>query len=160
MEIEQAQLPGIGLRHVLVTRGGKRVGVVAHRNGRHDLVVYRRDDPDTVAVSVVLTGEEADALAELLATPRVVQRLAQLHRQVEGLVTEQVPIAPGSPYAERTLGDTEARSRTGASIVAVVRSGQVFASPTPDFVFEVADVVMVVGTDEGTAAVARILTEG
>jgi TrkA domain protein len=160
VEIEQTQLPGIGLRHVLITRGGRRVGVVVHRNGRHDLVVYHRGDPDSAEVSVALSGEESDALAELLGTPRVVQRLAQLHRQVEGLVSEQVPITPGSPYAGRPLGDTQARTRTGASIVAVVRDGRVHASPTPDFAFETGDVVVVVGTAEGTEAVARILTDG
>lgn len=158
MEIEQQQLPGIGLRHVLVTRAGRRVGVVAHRNGRHDLVVYYRQDPDSAEMSVTLTGEEADALAELLGAPRVVQRLEQLHRQVDGLVTEQVPIAPGSPFVGRALADTHARTRTGASIVAVVRGGQVHASPGPEFVFDTADVVVVVGTAEGTGGVARILS--
>ena len=98
--------------------------------------------------------------AELLGTGRIVEHLAELHRQVEGLVTEQLPIAPGSPYVGRPLGDTQARTRTSASIVAVVREGQVFASPRPDFVFAAGDVVVVVGTGEGTAAVAAILADG
>ncbi|MGH3742320.1 MAG: cation:proton antiporter regulatory subunit, partial [Micromonosporaceae bacterium] len=79
---------------------------------------------------------------------------------IQGLVTEQIPITADSPYAEKTLGDTRARTRTGASIVAVVRNGQVHASPRPDFRFEQGDVVVVVGTDEGSAAVADILANG
>jgi TrkA domain protein len=43
--------------------------------------------------------------------------------------------------------------------VAVVRGGQVFASPRSDFRFTAGDVV-VVGTAEGTSAVAQILTDG
>jgi TrkA domain protein len=160
VEVERTALPGIGLQHVLTTERRRQVGVVSHHTGLRDLVVYDKEDPDTCVVTVRLTAEEAGALAELLGTARVVERLAELHRQVEGLVTEQIPIAPGSPYAGRSLGDARVRTRTGASIVAVVRDGRVVASPRPDFVFAAGDVVVVVGTGEGTAAVAGILSRG
>jgi TrkA domain protein len=160
VDVERTALPGIGLRYTFTTQQGRRLGLVSHRNGRRDLVIYRRDDPDSAADSLVLTSAEADGLAELLAAARVVERLAELHRQVEGLVGEQLPIVPGSPYDGRTLGDTRARTRTGASIVAVVRDRQVIASPRPDFVFQAADVVVVVGTTEGTAGIAAILADG
>lgn len=160
MDIERVNLPGIGLRHSFTTERGRRLGVVSHHTGRRDLVVYDKDDPDSSVVSVPLTGSEANALAELLGTARLVERLTELNRQVEGLVTEQFPVAEGSPFAGRTLGDTAARTRTGASIVAVVRDRHVFASPRPDFRFEPGDVVVVVGTAEGTNGVARILTDG
>ncbi|WP_067472105.1 cation:proton antiporter regulatory subunit [Actinomadura hibisca] len=160
MDVERTALPGIGLQHVLTTARGRQLGVISHRNGRRDLVVYGKDDPDTCVATVALTPEEANAIAELLGTGRVVERLADLHRQVEGLVTEQIPITPGSPYSGRALADTQARTRTGASIVAVIRDGRVLASPRPDFLFAPGDTVMVVGTGEGTAAVAAILTDG
>jgi TrkA domain protein len=160
MEIERTNLPGIGLQHVVTTARGRRLGVVSHRTGRRDLIVYDKADPDTAIVSVALGGEEANTLAELLGTARIEERLAELHRQVEGLVTLQVAVAPRSRYDGRTLGDTQARSRTGASIVAVVRDREVIASPRPDFRFVGGDVVVVIGTDDGTAAVAEILTAG
>jgi len=160
MEVHRTALPGVGLLFEFVTERGRRVGVVSHRTGRREVVVYRREDPDTAAVTLTLNAEEADGLAELLASTRIVERLDALHRQVEGLVTEQIPISAGSPYDRRSLGDTRARTRTGASIVAVVRGQQVYASPRPDFVFHAGDIVVVVGTAEGTAAVAQLLAEG
>ncbi|MFC6884421.1 MULTISPECIES: cation:proton antiporter regulatory subunit [Actinomadura] len=160
MDVERTALPGIGLQHVLTTGRGRQIGVISHRNGRRDLVVYDKEDPDTCVVTVALSAEEANAIAEFLGTARIVEHLAELQRQVEGLVTEQLAIAPGSPYDGRPLGDTQARTRSGASIVAVVRSGQVHASPRPDFVFAAGDTVVVVGTGEGTAAVAQILADG
>ena len=160
VEIEQTALPGIGTRYVVVARSGRRVGVVTHRNGRRELVIYDADDPDTAAASLTLTSDEADALAELLGAPRVVQRLAKMHRELEGLTSEQVLIADGSPYVGRTLGETQSRTRTGASIVAVVRAGEVHASPAPDFEFAARDIVVVVGTPEGTSGVAHILADG
>lgn len=160
MDVERTSLPGIGLRHVFTTERGRQLGVVSHRTGRRDLVIYDKEDPDTCVVSVALNGEEANALAELLDTDRVVERLAELHRQVEGLVTEQIPIAAGSPFDGRPLAATQARTRTGASIVAVVRGGNVIASPRPNFVFAADDIVVAVGTGEGTAAMAAILASG
>lgn len=160
MEFERWELPGIGLQHVMTTARGRRIGVISHRSGRRDLVLFAADDPDTTVETVVLTVEEADAVAELLAASKIVERLADLERQVEGLRTQRFVIAPGSPYDGRTLGDTRARTRTSASIVAVVRDREVHASPTPDFQFHAGDVVVVVGTGEGTAAVAAILAEG
>lgn len=160
MEVEQTALPGIGLRHDFTTRSGQRIGVISHRTGRRDLVIYDSEDPDRVCDSVKLNDEEADALAELLGAPRIVQRLNALHEQVEGLVSLQIPIPSGSPYVGRPMADARVRTRTSASIVAVVRSGRVFASPAPDFVFDENDVVVVVGSADSTSEVTDILAHG
>jgi TrkA domain protein len=160
VEVEQTALPGIGLRHEFTTRTGQRVGVVSHRTGRRDLVIYDKDDPDRACQTVKLNDEEADALAELLGAPRIVQRLNRLQEEVVGLVSVQLPVPAGSPCAGRPMGDARVRTRTGASIVAVVRGGRVFASPGPDFALSAGDVVVVVGSEDTTAAVAQILADG
>lgn len=160
VQVEETALPGIGVRQDLVTTAGRRVGVVSYRTGRRELLLYGTEDPDACSEVIPLTDDEADALAEVLGAPRIVERLATLHEQAAGLVTEQVPIAPGSPYDGRTMGEARARTRTGASIVAVLRHGGVIASPGPSFQLVADDTVVVVGTREGTAAVADILARG
>ncbi|MEZ0075954.1 cation:proton antiporter regulatory subunit [Planotetraspora sp. GP83] len=160
MEVEQTALPGIGLRHEFSTRSGRRIGVVSHRTGGRDLVIYDPGDCDRARETVKLNDAEADALAELLGAPRIVQRLNDLHQEVEGLVSLQLPIPPGSPYAGRPMGEARVRTRTGASIVAVVRAGQVVASPAPDFPLAAGDVVVVVGSPDSTGAVAGIVSDG
>ena len=70
-------------------------------------------------------------LAELLGQPRVIERLARLREQIEGLATEGIYLEAGSPYVGRTLADAAIRSRTGASVVALVRDGEVTPSPAP-----------------------------
>jgi TrkA domain protein len=77
-----------------------------------------------------------------------------------GLLTEQISIPAGSRFVGRVLGDTKARTRTSASIVAVLRDAQVIASPGPEFVFQAGDVVVVVGTRQGLDGVSRILADG
>lgn len=160
MNVEETALPGIGLRHDFSTRSGRRVGVVSHHSGRRVLVVYDAHDPDSCVESIPLTPEEGDVLSELLGAPHIVEKLADLSQVFAGLVGEQITITSGSPYEGRPLGDTQARTRTGASIVAVVRDREVLASPRPDFRFQAEDVVVVVGTPENTAAVGQLLRSG
>lgn len=138
---------------------GRRIGVVSHRSGRRDLVLYDQDDPDACIASLPLTDDEAEALADLLGASLMLGQLAGLRSQAAGLLTEQISIPAGSPWAHKQLGDTRARTRTGASIVAVLRDREVIASPPPAFSFQTGDVVVVVGTREGLDGVAAILAE-
>jgi TrkA domain protein len=157
VQIDKTQLPGIGLRYEFTTEKGRRLAVVSHRTGRRELVLYDTTDPDAAREVLPLSDDECDALAELLGAPRIVERLADMQRDLAGLETHQMVIPPESRFAGRPLGETEARTRTGASIVAVVREGHVIVSPRPDFVFRAEDLVVVVGTDEAAEGVARIL---
>ncbi|WP_432941803.1 cation:proton antiporter regulatory subunit [Kribbella sp. CA-253562] len=150
-------LPGIGTRYDLTTDGGKHVSIVVHEDGRRFLGFHDPDDDDNCTNSVPLDPGEAAALAQLLIpTP-----IDPLRNDLEiDLVTEQIPITGRSPYSGRTLGDTQARSRTGASIVAVLRRTGATPSPTPDFRFTVGDTLVVVGTREGVDAVADLISGG
>jgi TrkA domain protein len=157
MEIRETTLPGVGLRHDFTTSSGRQLGVISHRTGRRDLIVYNRRDPDAAQEVVRLTFEESDTLAELLGSSRVVARLAQVQQQVEGLAIDWLPIVAGSPYASGTIADTQARTRTGVSIVAVLHNGTATPAPTPDFRFQVGDTLVVVGTTGGIKALSRLL---
>ncbi len=160
MDIEETRLPGIGLRHDFVLRGGQHVGVVSQSNGDRELFLYDRVDPDACRAVVRMKAEEATTVAELLGAPRVTERLARLRDQVEGISTEGIVLGSLTPFVGRPLGDAKIRTRTGASIVAVVRSSTVHPSPGPDFRFETGDKVIVVGTDDGVEAAAELLTGG
>lgn len=160
VRVEKVDLPGIGVRHDVVTSAGRRVSVVAHRSGERTLAFFDAEDPDACADSVTLTDDEASALADVLGAAVVLNRLAGLREQAAELVTEQIPVPAGSPYAGRTLGDTQARTRTGASIVAVMRGADVIPSPAPDLLFAIGDTVVAVGTRPGIDALSRIITDG
>ncbi|BCB80484.1 cation:proton antiporter regulatory subunit [Phytohabitans flavus] len=148
------------MRHDLVTESGRRVGVVTHRSGRRDLVLYDDDDPDSCVASIPLTDDEAEALADVLGASLMLGQLSGLRQQAAGLLTEQISIPAGSRFVGRRLGETKARTRTGASIVAVLRDGQVIASPGPEFAFQAGDVIVIVGTHQGIDGVGRILADG
>ncbi|WP_338598224.1 TrkA C-terminal domain-containing protein [Saccharopolyspora sp. SCSIO 74807] len=160
MDVTVTPLPGLGSQQDFVTRSGHRIGVITYRDGRYELIVSGHDDPDKVAASAGLTSEETNTLANLLGAPQLVAQLTEQQREVTGISTWQLPVVEGSPYDGRPLGDTEMRTRTSASIVAVVRGGTVHPSPRPDFLFDSGDLVVVVGTADGLRAAGDILERG
>ncbi|MEU9247372.1 cation:proton antiporter regulatory subunit [Streptomyces sp. NPDC048385] len=157
VEVNEVLLPGVGLRYEFVNRDGDRIGVVARRSGDFEVVVYEGEDPDEARAVLRLTGEEAGTLAEILGAPRIAERFADLTKEVPGLSAGQVEVAAGTPFAGRPLGETRARTRTGASIVAIVRGEEVLPSPGPAQVLRAGDVLVVIGTHEGIAAVEQIV---
>jgi TrkA domain protein len=157
MDVSEVLLPGVGLRYEFTTADGQHIGVVARRGGDFEFVAYPGPDPDEVRPLFRLSADEADGVAEILGAPRIAERFADLTREVPGLNSGQVEVTAGSPYAGRTLGETRARTRTGASIVAVVRGEEVIASPQPDQTLQAGDILVVIGTQHGITGVEHIL---
>lgn len=157
VNVDVTPLPGIGVRKDFASRTGRRIGVVTQRDGQIELIVSKSDDPDACLASIPLTADEAGTLANLLGAPQLV---AKLNDELPGISTRQLPIKPSGPFDGRTLGDTAMRTRTGVSVVAVARAGQIHPSPAPDFTFTGGDLLVAVGTSEGLEAAAKILKYG
>ncbi|MEV5350934.1 cation:proton antiporter regulatory subunit [Streptomyces achromogenes] len=148
-------LPGIGVRYDLTTRERRNLSVVAHRDGSRTLSAYRSDDPDACALSVRLTGQEAEALVDALKPTHHSPTL--LSTTELGLVAERIELSGTSHWNGRLLGDTRMRTETGVSIVAVLRRAEAIPSPGPGFRLAGGDTLIVIGTREGVDAAAALL---
>jgi TrkA domain protein len=139
---------------------GSRLGVIHHRAGRRELFICEPEDPDTVRTTLLLSDDDSHALAEVLGVSPVVENLIELQQQVEGLAIDWLTIEAGSPYVGRVLGDARIRTRTGVSVVAVIRDQSPYPAPGPDFLLRDDDTLVVVGTAEGVESVITILKAG
>lgn len=157
VRIEKTDLPGIGVRHDLVTARGRRIGVVTYRDGTRELSIFDIEDPDACAFSIPMTDAEAATLSDILGASFMLSKLTELTDEAAGLFTEHLLVPTDSNYAGRPLGATKARSRTGASIVAIVRDKQVIASPTPQDLLEAGDSLVAVGTRQGLDTLADLI---
>ncbi len=81
-DVEQTPLPGVGIRYDFATDGGRRIGLVVHRDDTVELLVYADDDRDVVADSVVLDPQDRTTLVELLASPPGGDPGARTHHRV------------------------------------------------------------------------------
>jgi TrkA domain protein len=155
MDLVETLLPGVGVRYELRTRSGQVLGIVVQREGGAEVAVYGRRDPDRALGVLRLDPEEVDAVADVLGAPRLTQRFADLSREVPGLESARIPVAEGSPYAGRTLGDTRARTVTGCSVVAIVRGADVVPSPSPGDPLRAGDVLVAIGSARGLEQLER-----
>lgn len=157
--LDETRLPGIGKRVEFFTDEGRRMGVVQHHAGRREVFVCQPGDPDMTDVAVNLSEEDAHTLVEALGVVSVTEDAGDRTYEVEGLVFEWFDVESDSPVVGRSIGELRIRTRTGASVVAVIRPEPVPA-PEPNFVIEAGDTLMVAGTMEGMDRIRDLLHAG
>lgn len=158
MQVRETQLPGVGVRHEFDTKDGQTVGVIVHRDGRRELIVYEGDDPDACSTMLTLSPEGSRTMAELLGASQVAEAVSAVRQEIDGLAIEWIQLGDRSPAIGSTIAAGEYRTRTGASIVAVLRGDRSVPAPEPTFAFEAGDTVVAVGTDDGLARLRDIMT--
>ncbi len=159
-EISETELPGVGIRFDVRTDGGRGVGVVAHRSGRRDLVIYDERDPDRAAESVELTQDEGHTLGELLGGSPVVEHLEDAVQRTDDLEISWVPIHERSAVVGQSLAEMQLRARTGAGVVGVLTESGSIPVPGGDQVLQAGNTAIVVGLPEAVEAATALLSSG
>lgn len=159
-EIGETRLPGVGVRHDFTTARGDRVGVLHKLSGERELLVYDRRDSDACERSIRLEEAEAEVLAEVLGASRLARSLGAVREAVGNLIVEWLPIDEDSACAGQTIGDTQLRTRTGVSVIAVLHADGATPAPGPQQPLRVGDTLLVVGTLDGVRAAEEHLRGG
>lgn len=156
-EVTETQLPGVGVRYEFQTAEHDHVGVVHHHSGRREIVVYDRKDPDVARSVLEISADDSRTLSDLLGGNQVSEALAAVQQRIEGLTLEWVEVDEGSSMADHSIGEGELRTRTGASVVAVIRGDTSVPAPGPEYVLTPGDVVVAVGTADGLELLRQAL---
>lgn len=157
VDVRETKLPGVGVRHEFTSKSGDDLGVIVHRDGRREILRYDSDDADACSTMMTLSPSDARTLSELLGASQVTEVVAAVQQELEGLAIEWLAVEEGSPALEHTIGGGQYRTRTGASVVAVIRDQESIPAPGPDFSFLVGDLIVAVGTPEGVAALRQLV---
>jgi TrkA domain protein len=151
-EVQETKLPGVGVRFDFVAASGTPIGVLVHRSGRRDVLVYSRTDASSCEATVQLEPQDANTLAELLGATRIAEELAAVQQDIAGLSIDWISIEPGSEWAGRTLAAAAVHSNTSVSIVALIGTdGAAIAAPGADDVLAAGATAVAVGTADGLA---------
>ena len=108
---------------------------------------------------MTLTAAEADALSELLGQAKTLEFLNGIDGGASGLYTEHLTLPSDSRFIDHELGLTKARTKTGVSIVAIIRGEDIVPSPEPTEVILSDDLLVAVGTRKGLDALTEILSD-
>lgn len=157
--VSETRLPGVGVRHEFTTADGGAMAVIVHYDGRREIVSYDHDDPDACHSLVRLNEHDTQTLAEILGVSHVTERVDSIRQGIEGLALEWVEVEAGSPVVGASIGAGEYRTRTGASIVAILRGDVPVPAPNADFVLEAGDMVVAVGAPSGLTSLRSLLAD-
>jgi K+:H+ antiporter subunit KhtT len=156
--VEETRLPGVGVRFAFTTVGGERLGVIAHRSGRRELLVYDREDPDSCEAVVGLSGDDTRTLVDLLGGSELSERIGTAIRQsLDGLELEWAELDADAAGVGRPISELGLRSRTGASVVAVVRGDETIISPRSEFTLQGGDIAVLVGSASAIGEALKLL---
>ena len=156
-EVRETRLLGVGVRHEFTTASGEDIAVLVHHDGRREILVYDSDDPDSCSTIATLSASDSRTVAELLGASQVTEVVGAVQQEIEGLAIEWLEVRADSPALGTTIGDGAYRTRTGASVVAVIRNHRSIPAPGPEFAFEVDDMIVAVGTPDGVAELRRLI---
>jgi len=105
-----------------------------------------------------LTDElHREMYAALYKTTPGYETAARMGAARDLLCVNWVRVAPGSPAAGRAIKDLAVRTRTGASIIGVLRPDGFTANIGPDDALHPGDIAAVIGTREQTGAFRRLV---
>lgn len=85
--------------------------------------------------------------APMLGTPELWTTLKQLTRAEQQFDLQWVRLEPSGDLVGTTLGEAKIRTKTGASVVGVLRDNQLIPNPDIHLSFKACDLVAVIGTD-------------
>ncbi len=104
-KVRETQLPGVGVRPEFDTESGNHVGVVVHRDGRREIVVYDNDDPDACSTMVDLSPDDTRTMSELLGASQVTEAVSAVQHNIDGLASEWIQLTTHSSAVNATNMD-------------------------------------------------------
>jgi len=80
------------------------------------------------------------------------QVLSHLRNAEQQFDLQWVRLIPNSQMANRSIGESAIRKKTGASVVGIVRDGQLEPNPDADFILMPDDLIAIIGNEKNRAA--------
>lgn len=158
MDVSETDLPGVGKRFEVDLRSGGTAVVLVHNSGRREL--FFREEPDADAEELLeLTDEEARVVGTIVegAYFQPVGGSATATLIGDDLMLEWYTLEADADIVGESIEEADVRNRTGATIVAIDRDGDVLQNPSPSFTFAEGDQLVIIGKQETQAAFQELL---
>ncbi|HUJ17472.1 MAG TPA: cation:proton antiporter [Nitrospirota bacterium] len=88
------------------------------------------------------------------------ENLGRIAALFAGATVDNIQLDPAAPSVGRSLKDLDLRKNTGATVIAIARSGEAITNPGPDFTLQADDIVVLMGAHKDLDGAAKLLTRG
>lgn len=157
VKIKMSDLPGIGKRISMTTTEEKQIVLIVHHSGQRELYFFEEEDDEECKLGFSLTATETRELgAQLLGAAYQPMDIDQMKMFKDKIVIEWIEVRPGSALANKSIRASAIRTKTGASIVGIVRGPDVIAVPDADTVLHAGDTLMMLGRSDQIGKLALV----
>ncbi|GCF13457.1 potassium transporter TrkA [Haloarcula mannanilytica] len=159
MDVKESDLPGVGKKHEVDIGNGEQLVIVTHNTGNRELYLKESDDADSEKLV-----ELSDRMARMVGTileGAYFQPVSSDHVETmltEGTLLEWYAVEEDSPLVGETLVSANVGQRTGVTVIAIQRDGEVISGPAPTTTIAAGDTLVVVGERESCEAFEDLLT--
>ncbi|UVE51225.1 potassium transporter TrkA [Haloferax larsenii] len=146
MTVYESDLPGVGKKHEVELGDESRLVIVTHNTGKRE--VFRRESADSDSEKLFELDDKLARQVGTLLEGAYFQpvRSGDIETLLgEDTLIEWVEVEEGSEVAGQTLGESDLRQVTGASVIAIERGDEVITSPGGDATVEAGDRLVVIG---------------
>lgn len=131
--------------------------LIIHHSGKRDLYFFEDADSDEADFFITLNGEETRQLgAQLLGAIYQPVDTDKMKMFQDKILIEWIELSAHSSLVNKSIGDSQIRTRTGASIIGIVKGENTIAVPDIDVVLQPGDVLMTLGKKEQIATFAAL----
>lgn len=157
MNIRESELPGIGCKFEVITKGNEKLVIVIHDDGRREMYHFDAGHDESIS-SISLRDSEARQIAAILGgmvyRP---QALDTIEMAFEGLSIEWFKVENHAPVVQKTIGSLHVRKTYNVTIIAILKKNmKKFFNPGPDSIIEAGDMLVLSGARH---EVKRIINE-
>lgn len=146
--VRESTLPGIGKKYTLGLAEGGTIAVIVKPDGERQLYHFLSSD-DRPCDVVTLEEDEARQVGALMGTAlTAAPDTERLALALGALDIEWLTLDDDSPFLGKTLGESDLRKTTGASVIAVIRNDRATPNPPPETVFSAGDTLLIIGSPE------------